>query len=153
MRLLFWTLLLFMMWLILSANLQMANVLVGVVVSFCIALLYSKLFTHSKFESVNPVWLMVYLWVLLKNLAISNYNISRRVLRKDMKLSPAIIEVKTSLQSDWKKLLLANSITLTPGTLTLEVKEESLYIHLIEYYDGDSKEAIIKEFEEVIVKI
>ncbi len=153
MRLLFWTMLLFGMWLILTANFQIANVLIGAAVSFSIALLYLKLFTHNAFEFISPFWLGVYLWVLLKNLIISNLRITKRTLSKDMKLSPAIVAVKTNLDSDWKKLLLANSITLTPGTLTLDIKGDTLFIHDIEYHEGSNKENITKEFEDIIAKI
>ena len=153
MRLLFWTILLFGMWMVLTSNFQMSNILVGAAVSFSIALLYTKLFTHKSFEFISPVWLMVYLFVLLKNLILSNIQISKRILRPDMKLSPAIIAVKTNLDSDWKKLLLANSITLTPGTLTLDIKDDTLFIHAIEYHEGSSKERITKEFEDIIAKI
>lgn len=96
---------------------------------------------------------MVYLFVLLKNLIISNLQISKRVLSKDMKLSPAIVAVKTDLESDWKKLLLANSITLTPGTLTLDIKDDTLFIHDIDYHEDSSQESITKEFEDIIAKI
>jgi len=57
------------------------------------------------------------------------------------------------LKSDWKKLLLANSITLTPGTLTLDVKGDTLFIHTIEYDKEKKKEDIIKEFQDVIARI
>jgi len=153
MRLLFWTLLLFGMWLILNANFQMENILIGLAVSFSIALLHTKLFTHTALDSIHPIWLVVYLWVLLKNLIISNIRIAIRTFSKDMKLSPAIVAVKTNLESDWKKLLLANSITLTPGTLTLDIKGDTLFIHVIEYYEDSDKEEITKEFENIIAKI
>ncbi len=153
MRLLFWTLLLFVMWLLLTANFQMANILIGAAVSFSVALLYTKLFTHTAFVFIRPLWLGVYLWILLKNLILSNLRISKRILSKDMKLSPAIVAVKTNLESDWKKLLLANSITLTPGTLTLDIKDDMLFIHVIEYHEGSNKEEITKEFEDIISKI
>ena len=153
MRLLFWSILLFVLWMILTSNFQMANILVGMAVSFSIALLYVKLFTHKNFEFINPVWLIVYLYVLLKNLIISNIQISKIILKSDMKLSPAIIAVKTNLESDWKKLLLANSVTLTPGTLTLEIKDNTLFIHVIDYSEGLNKENITKEFEDIIAKI
>ena len=153
MRLLFWTLLLFTLWLILTSNVQMANILIGAAISFSIALLYTKLFTHKTFEFISPVWFMVYLFVLFKNLLISNLQISKRILSRDMKLSPAIIAVKTNLESDWKKLLLANSITLTPGTLTLDIVDDTLFIHVIEYHEGSNNENITKEFEDIIAKI
>ncbi len=153
MRFLFWTVLLFSMWLVLTANFELANIFIGLGVSFSIALLYINLFKHKEFEFINPLWFGVYILVLLKNLIISNIDIAKRTLRKDMKLAPAIVAVKTELKSDWKKLLLANSITLTPGTLTLDIKEDTLYIHVIEFRDGDSKENIIQEFEDIITKI
>ena len=153
MRLLFWTVLLFVLWMVLTANFQMSNIVVGIAVSFSISLLYTKLFIHKAFEFISPVWFMVYLYVLLKNLILSNIQISKRILRPDMKLSPAIVAVKTNLESDWKKLLLANSITLTPGTLTLDIKDDTLFIHVIEYDEGSNKENIIKEFEDIIAKI
>ncbi|MEA3522345.1 MAG: Na+/H+ antiporter subunit E [Campylobacterota bacterium] len=153
MRLLFWTVLLFVMWLILTSNLHVDNILVGLGVSFSIALLYAKLFKHNSFEFINPFWFGMYVLVLLKNLVVSNIQIAKRTLSKDMQLAPAIVAVETKLKSDWKKLLLANSITLTPGTLTLDVKDNMLYIHVIEYHEGESKETIIKEFENVIARI
>ena len=153
MRLLFWSVLLFALWMILTSNVQIFNIVVGLAVSFSIALLYTKLFTHKAFEFISPVWFMVYLYVLLKNLILSNLQISKRILSKDMNLSPAIVAVKTNLESDWKKLLLANSITLTPGTLTLDIKDDTLFIHVIEYDEGSSKENITKEFEDIIAKI
>ena len=152
-RLLFWTLLLFVMWMVLTSNFQIFNIVVGIGVSFSIALLYSKLFTHKSFEFISPVWFMVYLYVLLKNLIISNIQISKRVLSKDMKLSPAVVAVKTNLESDWKKLLLANSITLTPGTLTLDIKDDTLFIHDIDYHEDSNQESMTKEFEDIIAKI
>ena len=153
MRVLFWSVLLFCVWLVLSANIQMANMVVGVVVSFSIALLYTKLFAKDKFEMINPFWFFVYLLVLAKNLITSNLQIAKRVLSKDMKLAPQIVEVKTELKSDWKKLLLANSITLTPGTLTLDIKDDLLEIHVIEFRDGFDKGEITREFEQVIARI
>jgi len=154
MRVLFWSGLLFCIWLILSANLQMANIVVGLVISFSISLLYTKFFAkEDKFEMINPFWFFVYLLVLAKNLITSNLQIAKRVLSKDMKLAPQIVEVKTELKSDWKKLLLANSITLTPGTLTLDIKDDLLEIHVIEFRDGFDKGEITREFEQVIARI
>jgi multicomponent Na+:H+ antiporter subunit E len=138
---------------VLTSNVQIFNIVIGIGVSFSFALFYTKLFTHKAFEFISPVWFMVYLYILLKNLILSNLQISKRILSKDMKLSPAIVAVKTNLESDWKKLLLANSITLTPGTLTLDIKDDTLFIHVIEYHEGSNKENITKEFEDIIAKI
>lgn len=153
MRILFWTLLLFFMWLILTANFQTANIFIGLGVSFSLSLLYEKIFLHEKIELINPYYLIIYLLILTKNLIFSNLQIAKRTLSPDMKLAPAIVAVKTELKSDWKKLLLANSITLTPGTLTLDVKGDTLYIHVLECKDMQNKADITREFEKIIEKI
>ena len=149
-RLFFWTTLLFIMWLILTANIQIANLLIGAAISFSVALLYLKIFTHKEFESINIYYLGQYAVILVKNLIISNFQIAKRILSPNMNLSPAIVAVKTELKSDWKKLLLANSITLTPGTLTLDIEGDTLYIHIIECKDMDDTKYITQEFERVI---
>jgi multicomponent Na+:H+ antiporter subunit E len=97
--------------------------------------------------------LLAYLYVLMKNLVISNLQINKRILSKNMNISEAIVAVETDLESDWKKLLLANSITLTPGTLTLDIKGNTLFIHTLQYEEGMDKKEIIKEFEDAIRKI
>ncbi len=153
MRFLSWSVILFVLWMALTGSLELSNITVGVLISLSVALLQTRLFVSDDFKIINPIWGLVYLWVLFKNLWLSNLRIAKRTLSKDMKLSPAIVAVKTELKSDWKKLLLANSITLTPGTLTLDIKEDRLYIHVIEYREGDCKEDITKEFEEIIAKL
>ena len=153
MRLLFWTLLLFSIWMILSANVEIANIFVGLGVSLSVALLYIKMFASEKIEMINPYYLFVYILILIKNLVISNLQIAKRTLSPDMKLNPAVVKVKTELKSDWKKLLLANSITLTPGTLTLDIIDDMLYIHVIECKDKENASHITEEFEKIISKI
>ncbi|MEA3456101.1 MAG: Na+/H+ antiporter subunit E [Campylobacterota bacterium] len=153
MRIGLWIALLFAIWLILTNSIAFSNIAVGLIVSVSIALLYTKSFKSDNVEMISPYWLGVYIVVFLKNIILSNIQISKRILRKDMRLAPAIVAVKTDLKSDWKKLLLANSITLTPGTLTLDVKGDTLYIHTIEYDKEKSKEEIIKEFQDVIARI
>ena len=153
MRIGLWVVLLFGTWLILTNSIDFANIVVGLIVSAVIALLYTRSFKEDDVEMISPLWLGVYIVVFLKNIILSNIQISKRILRKDMRLAPAIVAVKTDLKSDWKKLLLANSITLTPGTLTLDVKGDTLYIHTIEYDKEKKKEDIIKEFQDVIARI
>jgi len=149
----YWTLLLFALWLILSGSLHFQNLLVGLVVSYAIALLYVKMFKDETRYRFNVSAFFSYIVVLFKNLVESNLQINKRILSKDMNISAAIVAVETDLDSDWKKLLLANSITLTPGTLTLDIKGNTLFIHTLQYEEGMDRKEIIKEFEDAIRKI
>jgi multicomponent Na+:H+ antiporter subunit E len=144
---------LFIIWIVLTNSLEVSNIVLGVILSVSISLLYINIFEHKKFEVINPFWLFIYFFVLIKNIIKSNIYLTKILARRELNLTPAIVAVPTKLTSDWKKLLLANSITLTPGTLTLDIKDDMLFIHIIEYKDGDNKSLITGEFERIISKI
>jgi multicomponent Na+:H+ antiporter subunit E len=67
------------------------------------------------------------------------------------KIDPAIVEVPNIHKSDWGTMALSNSITMTPGTLTLEVDKDSLFVHWI-YAHGDKK-GISGAFDKLLTKI
>ena len=69
--------------------------------------------------------------IVLANLATLRRVYSRR------KVEPAIAEVDTALERRWQRVLLANSITLTPGTITLELSGDHLTVHCLDRGDAD----------------
>ena len=80
----------------------------------------------------------------------SNLNLARIVLSPSLPLQPGIVKVRTRPKSRMGRLLLANSITLTPGTLTVEMLDEWLYIHWVTTESGDveaATAAIVSGFE------
>ena len=153
MRFIFWTSMLFIIWIVLTDSFEMANIILGITLSIGISILYINMFKEKEFEFINPFWLFIYFYILIKNIIKSNIYLANILVRKDLNLTPAIVAVPTRLESDWKKLLLANSITLTPGTLTLDIKDNILFIHIIEYKEGTDKLDITREFEDVIKNI
>ena len=154
MRFIFWSIMLFIIWVVLTGSLEVADIVIGIIISGSISFLYLTLFEHKeRFEFINPFWLLIYLFILIKNIIKSNIYLTKILARKELNLTPAIVAVPTKLKSDWKKLLLANSITLTPGTLTLDIKDDMLFIHIIEYSIDDNKLDITGEFERIIEKI
>jgi len=73
-----------------------------------------------------------------------------------MPIKPGIVAIKTGLKSDIAKLFLANSITLTPGTFTLDILGDKLLIHWINVKGKDIDEAtgiIGKKFEKYLKEI
>jgi len=80
----------------------------------------------------------------------SNLRLAVIVLSPSLPIKPGIVKVRTRLKSRMGRLMLANSITLTPGTLTVEVKDEWLYVHWVQVDrdDVDSATAdIVAGFE------
>lgn len=156
MRLLFWTIFLFLIWMGLTMSLSTQELTTGFVVSFIIALLYVKNYESSDKFSFHPIAYIVYLVVFLKNLVLSNWDVAKRVIDPKLPINPGIVEIKTNLKEDYKKLILANSITLTPGTITMDVKNESLFIHWIDVTTTDIAKAsqeIAGDFEKVLLKL
>jgi len=72
-----------------------------------------------------------YLW-LLKELVISNYQVVRRIWQFGLKLNPAIESIDITQDSDMGRVILANSISLTPGTITTSITAESITVHALD---------------------
>ena len=78
------------------------------------------------------------------------------MLHPDLPINPGIVKILTGLSSDMGKSFLANSITLTPGTLTVDIDGEYLYVHWINVTTQDIEEAskiISGRFEKIIRRI
>jgi multicomponent Na+:H+ antiporter subunit E len=95
------------------------------------------------------LYLVVFLWELIK----SNVNVALRVINPKLPINPGIVKVKTRLKSPMGRMILANSITLTPGTLTIDIKDDFFYIHWIDVKTLDAEEVrkeIFGKFEKYL---
>lgn len=113
----------------------------GGVVSLGAALFSARFFIHkSAFYLWNPVkwvWLIAYsLGVFLWELIKANWDVAKRALIGKVNVNPGIVKVPVNLESEYGRSMLANSITLTPGTITMDTVEEDgqcyYYIHWID---------------------
>ena len=102
-------------------------------------------------------WFLVYIPVFFYYVIVANIDVAYRVLHPKMPINPGIVKIKTNLKTDSGITALANSITLTPGTLTIDLTEDGfLYIHWINVKSTDIEEAtkhIGQRFEYFIAKI
>ena len=103
------------------------------------------------------VWFVIYMLVLGYYIVKANLDVVYRVMHPDMPIRPGIVKVKTTLKSAPAIAALANSITLTPGTLTVNALEDGhLYVHWIYVRSEDPDEAarhITQRFEWFIRRI
>ena len=86
----------------------------------------------------------------------SNLHVALIVLKPSLPINPGIVKTKTVLKSKMARMILTNSITLTPGTLTVDIENDILYIHWINVETQDidlATEKIVKKFENILVKI
>lgn len=140
-------LLLLALWLLLAGSLDPAELIAGAAVSLVVTLIsrpHLAIFTGLKLTPTAIVPFLSYLGLFLVELVRANLDMARRVLTPTLPLHPVLVEVKTELKSPLGRLILANSITLTPGTLTVDVQEDRLVIHWVEVPPGLDSENITR---------
>jgi multicomponent Na+:H+ antiporter subunit E len=131
-------------WVVVTGIFTLPNLLLGVAVAvFVIFLLRHRLKRPLPFRRVvATVWLILY---FVRELLLSAISVARLALSPGLRarLEPAIIAFPLTVQSDAEITLLANLITLTPGTLTLDVSADHrlLYVHALTL---GSREALIR---------
>lgn len=138
----FVTLLLF--WVMLMGSFAPDVLIVGAVASLAIAYLTPdglSFFTEFRATPAAFIAGFQYYGYFLKELVKSNFTVAGIVISPALPIHPGIIKVRTRLKSRMGRLMLANSITLTPGTLTIEIDGEWLYIHCVNVASADSEEA------------
>ncbi len=146
--------LLFVFWLLLTGSLDPAELIAGLMVALVVTLIsrpHLEIFNGLRLTPGAIPAFIAYLGVFLLALVRANLDMARRVLSPSLPLRPALVEVKTELQSPLGRLTLANSITLTPGTLTVDVNDDILLIHWIDAPPGvdieGATETITRQFE------
>lgn len=132
----------------------------GIVLSLVAAVIFVEVFTRYPAKLFSPVrlfWAICYVPVLFYSMFVANLDVVYRVVHPKMPIKPGIVKVKTSLQSESGRTALANSITLTPGTLTIDITDDGyLYIHWINVRATDLEGAtkrIVSRFEGLLKRI
>lgn len=156
---LFLAVVLAVVWLLLTGSVNADELIIGAFVVVLTLLVFPRV--HDVFGAVKLtpkalVYAPVYLLRFLVELIKSNIDVAMRVLNPALPIKPGIVRVRTGIDSDLGKLVLANSITLTPGTLTLDVEGDELFIHWIDVKDSSSEGAqkeISARFEHVLKEI
>jgi multicomponent Na+:H+ antiporter subunit E len=136
------------------------DLLAGVIASLLVVLVMKEVPAENVAKVLDVRrygWLAVYLLVLAYYVVKANLDVMYRLLHPDMPIRPGIVKVKTDLKTPTGVTALANSITLTPGTLTVNATEDGyLYVHWIYVVSDDPEEAavhITKRFEWFIKRI
>jgi len=140
--------LLFLVWIGLTNSLNIQELIVGAMVSFIIA----KFFTPNREFNLKDlaVKYIRFIPIFLKNLIESNIAVAKIVLNPKLPINTGIVKLKTDLTNEHDKLILANAITLTPGTITVELRDSELFIHVLnlDSLDRDKlQDSIVGELE------
>ncbi|MDF1761934.1 MAG: Na+/H+ antiporter subunit E [Oleibacter sp.] len=123
--------LLWVVWLLLNGS-SAGHMVLGAVIAFLIPLVTYR-YVRSHRSVSKPGGMALYLLRLLKDIVIANIDVARKILAPNDKLSPGWIAFPLSIQEPFPATLLASSISLTPGTVSVEFSSDRkwLYIHAL----------------------
>lgn len=142
--------LLYALWLILNGRITLEICLFGIAIS---ALIYLFMCKFMDFSIKKDLRLMsriglgiAYFFVLLKEIFVSNFKVIAIILFKSIPITPSMTEVRVELKSRMAKTILANSITLTPGTITVKVEDDVFTVHCLsaELIEGIEESTFVK---------
>jgi len=147
---------LFAIWLLLTYPITVPEAVAGAITALIITAISGKeaaLFREIHISIRSAAYGIAYLFVFFFELVKSNIDVAFRVLHPKLPIHPGIVKVKTKLKSRLGRMILANSITLTPGTITVETEENYFYIHWVDVRTPDIEEStkkIVLKFEKYL---
>ncbi|MCD6205487.1 MAG: Na+/H+ antiporter subunit E [Candidatus Marinimicrobia bacterium] len=151
----------FLVWIALTSIRDLQEVVAGLIVAALVSIVAGKfLITSEKSEHIVKRFLSAikYLFKFLWEMAKANLHVAYIVIHPNLPIKPGIVKIKTKLTKDSAITVLTNSITLTPGTLTIDVNPETreLYIHWIDVESTDvekNTKTIGGKFEKLLMEV
>ncbi len=123
---------LFGLWCVFSGMFDAFHLALGVISCLIITLISGDLFFNSekitKSHIINGLRFIKYLPWLIYQIIIANIHVAYLVLHPKMPIEPFVLEYKAKLKKDISKVVFANSIILTPGTITMDITKDNVFL-------------------------
>ncbi|MBW8369506.1 MAG: Na+/H+ antiporter subunit E [Thiobacillus sp.] len=147
------TLTLVILWLLLVNQLSAGHLVLGALLGWLIPFVTSP-FWPEQIRIRHPLTLLHYLGILILDIVRGSFHVARLILRGPARLRPVFVEVPLALKTDLAISLLANTISLTPGTVSahLSADKRTLIVHTLDTGDAEALVAEIKQRYEVPLK-
>jgi multicomponent Na+:H+ antiporter subunit E len=150
---------LFVIWMIANASLAVEPALVGAAITFVLAHVFAS--SSEAWSRLRPTPRALYHFVaysgtFVVELVRANINMMTYVYAPRVDIKPGIVKVRTHLKSPIGRLALANSIALTPGSLVMDIRDDTLFIHWLDVKTTDIDEAtqaLVVPFEKHLEKV
>ncbi|MFH2069492.1 MAG: Na+/H+ antiporter subunit E [Candidatus Omnitrophota bacterium] len=137
----------FALWLLLTWTFDPVTVLLGLGMAGVTSFILADDFRgkpHKFWQPRRYGYFLRYIPFFAYELARANFLMAYRILSPKLPIKPGLVKARTGLKSHTGRAFLANSITLTPGTMTVDMQEDTLYIHWIYTPTTDEKEVTRK---------
>ena len=128
--------LLFLAWMIFNGRITLEIVIFGIVIAAAVFAFMCKFMDYSIKKELRlykkvPQFLK-YVFLLVKEIIKANMAVIKMILTRREVTEPTLVKVHTDLKSETAKVMLANSITLTPGTITVSMEDDTLLVHCLD---------------------
>lgn len=143
------------LWMFLQSSFTMGTFILGFIIGIFL-LLFMRRFLGSRFYIWRILALVKLIFNFFKDLISSTVMVARIVLKKDMNIRPGIFRYETTLETDWEVTMLAILITLTPGTLSIDISDDykAIYVHSLHVPNIEEEIATIrKSYEGAIMEV
>lgn len=142
-------------WMFLKMSFAPRDFLIGYFFGGLLCWLFRRFFP-DRFYLWRVVAVLKLLVIFFRELILSNIAVLKIILKPKLDVKPGIFALETELTKDWEITVLANLITLTPGTLVVDLSEDNriLYIHAMDASDAEAAKQNIKHtFEKAIMEV
>lgn len=143
------------MWMFLSETYTLTSFISGYILGIVLLLLLNR-YIPGRFYLDRLLKVIQLILLFIKELIKSNIDIVKLVYTPKPEIEPGIFAYQTELETDWELTLLANLITLTPGTLSVAISNDNsiIYIHAMDIDDiNESIQSIKMTFEKAIMEV
>ena len=134
MRFVLTAIIMFVFWIFLSGEFSFILLLTGIISSLLVSYISHDLLIGNgdmKLGFIRTIRFIRFLPWLLWQIVLANIDLALRTLHPKMPINPILINIKNNLKTDLGMVILANSITLTPGTVTIDVNKNEFLVHVI----------------------
>jgi multicomponent Na+:H+ antiporter subunit E len=157
--------LLFLNWIIFSGKFDAFHLGLGIVSCLVVTWLSQDLLFYDRKKGLrvrmHEVWaFLCYLPWLTWEVVLANVHVFKLAMtdKGQVQMSPRVVTFKTALKSDFAKFVLANSITLTPGTITMLIRGDVFHVHVMSQFleddllGGAIEKKVAEVFEPEVLK-
>lgn len=144
-----------LLWMFLQNSWNPVSFFIGYIIGLIMLFVFRRFFT-TRFYLKNVIAIIKLFIIFMKELVLANYSVLKVILSPKLDMKPGIFALPIKVEKDWEIATLASLITLTPGTLVVDVSEDNkiLYIHAMDIPDVEEVVQDIKStFEEAILEV
>ncbi len=127
---------LFLLWIAFNGRITLEIVLLGLLVCAALTFFWQKIFGSRRYMILPPlrkVWGgIAYLAALLREMVLSNFHVMWLILHPRREVKPQLLLFRTKIKQEAARTVLANSITLTPGTITVRADDGHFCVHSLD---------------------